>query len=66
MDRYHLSWLLVGRPTDAVRGRAMTPTEEAGYVRQVAAAKTAVLELSVRAVTEDGMPFLGEEPAAGR
>ena len=24
MDRYHLSWLMVGRPADAVRGRAMT------------------------------------------
>ena len=24
MDRYHLSWLMVGRPTDVVRGRAMT------------------------------------------
>jgi hypothetical protein len=64
MDRYHLSWLLVGRPASAVRGRAMTADEEAGYVREVAAAKTAVLVLSLRAVTQDGMPFLGEGPGA--
>ena len=65
MDRYHLSWLLVGRPAAAVRGRAMTETEEAAYVREVAAAKTAVLVLSLRAVTEAGMPFVGESSAAG-
>ena len=66
MDRYHLSWLLVGRPAGAVRGRRMTAPEEAAYVREVAAAKTAVLTLSLRAVTEDGMPFVGESPAADR
>jgi len=60
MDRYHLSWLMVGRPPDAVRGRAMTTTEETGYVREVAAAKTAALRMGLRAVEEDGMPFLGE------
>jgi hypothetical protein len=60
MDRYHLAWLGVGRPTGAVRGRAMTDEEEAGYVREVAAAKTAVLRLSLKAVAEDGMPFVGE------
>ena len=66
MDRYHLSWLMVGRPSDAVRGRAMTPDEEAGYVREVAASKTAALELSRRAVESDGMPFLGQTlPMAG-
>jgi hypothetical protein len=60
MDRYHLSWLMVGRPPDAVRGRAMTSGEEAAYVRDVAAAKTAALRMSLKAVEEDGMPFLGE------
>ena len=29
MDRYHLAWLMVGKPKDIVRGRAMTPEEEA-------------------------------------
>ncbi len=43
-----------------VRGRAMTPEEEAAYVREVAAAKTAALRMSLKAVEEDGMPFLGE------
>ena len=60
MDRYHLSWLMVGRPTDAVRGRAMTEAETAAYVREVAAAKTAALRMSLKAVEDDGMPFLGE------
>jgi hypothetical protein len=60
MDRYHLSWLMVGRPTDAIRGRAMTDPEEAAYVRDVAAAKTAALRMSLKAVAEDDMPFLGE------
>jgi hypothetical protein len=60
MDRYHLSWLMVGRPPDAVRGRAMTDEEEAAYVREVATAKTAALRMSLKAVEEDGMPFVGE------
>ena len=60
MDRYHLAWLQVGRPGDIVRGRAMTPDEEAAYVREVAVAKTAVLRMSVEALTRHGMPFLGE------
>ncbi|MFI5292409.1 MAG: hypothetical protein ACHQ02_06050, partial [Candidatus Limnocylindrales bacterium] len=34
MDRYHLAWLQVGRPSAIVRGRAMTLDEEAGYVRE--------------------------------
>lgn len=63
MDRYHLSWLMVGRPADAVRGRAMTTDEEAAYVREVAAAKTAALRMSLRAVEVDGMPFVGQETA---
>jgi hypothetical protein len=60
MDRYHLAWLQVGRPSEAVRGRAMTAEEEAGYVREVASAKTAVLRMSVDALTRHGMPFVGE------
>jgi hypothetical protein len=60
MDRYHLAWLTVGRPSEAVRGRPMTADEESGYVREVAAAKTAVLRMSVEALTRHGMPFVGE------
>lgn len=60
MDRYHLAWLQVGRPSATVRGRPMTPEEEAGYVREVAAAKVAVLRMSVTALTRHGMPFVGE------
>lgn len=63
MDRYHLAWLMVGRPGDAVRGRAMSPSEEESYVREVAEAKTAALRMSLRAVEVDRMPFLGETPA---
>ena len=60
MDRYHLAWLSVGRPSASVRGRAMTPDEETVYVREVASAKTAVLRMSVDALTRHGMPFIGE------
>jgi hypothetical protein len=60
MDRYHLAWLQVGRPSEIVRGRAMTADEEAAYVREVASAKTAVLRMSVEALTRHGMPFVGE------
>ncbi len=60
MDRYHLAWLGVGRVA-AVRGRAMTPEEEAAYVRDVAQQKTAALKMSLRAVEGQNMPFLGEE-----
>ncbi len=60
MDRYHLAWLGVGR-VKAVRGRAMTPEEEQSYVRDVAEQKTAALRMSLRAVEEQNMPFLGEE-----
>ena len=63
MDRYHLSWLMVGRPADAVRGRAMTAAEEAAYVQEVAVAKTAALRMGLKAVEDDGMPFVGETPA---
>lgn len=61
MDRYHLSWLMVGRPA-AVRGRRMTPAEEADYVREVARQKTAALRMSLKALDEQHMPFVGETP----
>lgn len=60
MDRYHLSWLQVGRPKSIVRGRPMLDVEEAAYVREVAAAKTAVLRMSLDAADRKGMPFVGE------
>lgn len=60
MDRYHLSWLQVGRPRAIVRGRRMDEDEAAAYVREVAAAKTAVLRMSLDAVGRRAMPFVGE------
>ena len=60
MDRYHLSWLQVGRAGEAVRGRRLTSAEEADYVRAVATAKTAVLRMSLDAVERQQMPFRGE------
>jgi hypothetical protein len=63
MDRYHLAWLQVGRPAATIRGREMTAEEQAAYVREVAAAKTAVLQMSVEALTRHGMPFVGETKA---
>ncbi len=65
MDRYHLSWLMVGRPP-APRGRAMTPDEEEAYVRDVAEQKTAVLRMSLRALDEQSVPFVGETAPQGR
>ena len=65
MDRYHLSWLMVGKPKDIVRGRPMTADEEAAYVREVAEAKTAALRMSLDAVERQGMPFLGESNGVG-
>lgn len=59
MDRYHLAWLSVGR-SNQVRGRRMTGDEEQAYVRDVAAQKTAALRMSLKAVDEQHMPFLGE------
>ncbi len=61
MDRYHLAWLMVGKSKTIVRGRPMTPGEEAAYVREVAEAKTAALRMSLDAVDRQGMPFHGEE-----
>lgn len=60
MDRYHLAWLLVGKPKGVVRGRPMTDEEEAAYVREVADQKTAALRMSLDAVERQGMPFVGE------
>ena len=61
MDRYHLAWLMVGKPASIVRGRPLTPDEEAAYVREVAEAKTSALRMSLDAVERQGMPFVGEE-----
>ncbi len=61
MDRYHLAWLMVGKPKETIRGRPMTNAEEAAYVREVAEQKTAALRMSLDAVERQGMPFVGEE-----
>jgi hypothetical protein len=61
MDRYHLSWLMVGKPKTTVRGRPMTPAEETAYVREVAEQKTAALRMSLDAVERQAMPFVGED-----
>ena len=61
MDRYHLAWLMVGKPKDVVRGRPMTADEEAAYVRDVATQKTAALRMSLDAIERQGMPFRGED-----
>jgi hypothetical protein len=61
MDRYHLVWLSVGHPRDAVRDRAMTEEEEEAYVREIAVQKTAALRMSLDAVERHGMPFVGED-----
>ena len=65
MDRYHLSWLMVGKPKGIVRGRSMSPEEEAAYVREVAAQKTAALRMSLDAADRQGMPFRGETGGIG-
>ena len=61
MDRWHLAWLMVGRPEGAPRGRAMSADEVAGYARTVAEAKTAVLRASLDAAQRRAMPFVGED-----
>ena len=65
MDRYHLAWLMVGKPKGIVRGREMTADEEAAYVREVAEQKTAALRMSLDAVERQGMPFVGESGGVG-
>jgi hypothetical protein len=61
MDRYHLACLKLGKPKRVIRGRRMTPAEEASYVREVATQKTAALRTSLDAVERQGMPFRGED-----
>ena len=65
MDRYHLAWLMVGKPKGIVRGRPMSADEEAAYVREVAEQKTAALRMSLDAVERQGMPFVGETGGVG-
>ena len=65
MDRYHLAWLMVGKPKGTVRGRPMSPDEEAAYVREVATQKTSALRMSLDAVERQGMPFQGETGGLG-
>jgi hypothetical protein len=65
MDRYHLAWLLVGKPKAIVRGRPMTADEEGAYVREVADQKSAALRMSLDAVERQGMPFVGETGGPG-
>lgn len=65
MDRYHLAWLMVGKPKGIVRGREMTRNEEAAYVREVAGQKAAALRMSLDAVERQGMPFRGETGGVG-
>ncbi len=60
MDRYHLSWLMVGKSRSIIRGRPMQPDEEAAYVREVAEQKTAALRMSLEAADRRRMPFVGE------
>jgi hypothetical protein len=56
---------MVGKPKGIVRGRPMTPDEEAAYVREVAEQKTAALRMSLDAVERQGMPFVGESGGVG-
>ena len=65
MDRYHLAWLMVGKPKGTVRGRPMTAEEEAAYVREVAGQKTSALRMSLDAVERQAMPFRGETGGIG-
>ncbi len=60
MDRYHLAWLMVGKPKSIVRGRPMTAEEEVIYVREVAQQKTSALRMSLQAIEIQKMPFRGE------
>ena len=65
MDRYHLAWLMVGKPKATVRGRPMTAAETDAYVRDVASAKNAALRMSLDAVDRQAMPFVGETGGIG-
>ncbi|MDQ2964240.1 MAG: hypothetical protein M3R57_00095, partial [Chloroflexota bacterium] len=65
MDRYHLAWLMVGKPKGVVRGRPMSTAEEQAYVREVAEQKTAALRMSLDAAERNNMPFVGETGGVG-
>jgi hypothetical protein len=65
MDRYHLAWLMVGKPKSTIRGRPLTADEASAYVREVAAAKIEVLRTSLDAVDRQRMPFRGESGGMG-
>jgi hypothetical protein len=65
MDRYHLAWLMVGKSKDVVRGRPMTEAETVAYVRDVADQKTAALRMSLHAIEDQNMPFVGETEDTG-
>lgn len=65
MDRYHLAWLMVGKPKGIVRGRPMTDDETAVYVREVVTQKTAALRMSLDAADRQHMPFVGETGGPG-
>jgi hypothetical protein len=65
MDRYHLAWLMVGKPKGIVRGRPMTDDETAAYVREVVTQKTAALRMSLDAADRQHMPFVGETGGPG-
>ncbi|HEY3334246.1 MAG TPA: hypothetical protein VGK16_03325 [Candidatus Limnocylindrales bacterium] len=65
MDRYHLAWLMVGKPKGIVRGRQMTADEEGAYVREVVSQKVAALRMSLDAVERQRMPFVGETGGVG-
>ena len=61
MDRYHLAWLMVG-PAEGDRPRPRDASdEEAAYVREVAAQKTAALRTSLDAVERQGDAVPGRD-----
>src|SRR4026207_1768590 len=43
MDRYHLAWLMVGKPKGIVRGRPMTPDAESADAREGGGRETGAL-----------------------
>ena len=61
MDRYHLAWLMVGKPKGIVRGRA-DDARRGGRLRPRGRRrqKTAALRMSLDAVERQRMPFVGE------
>ena len=65
MDRYHLAWLMVGKPKDIVRGRADDRRRGGGLRARGRVQKTAALRMSLDAVERQGMPFRGETGGVG-